>query len=260
MVLQTNGVRRVPHDVSLAAHRNVGSRERVASVIGGAALALYGLERRDLPGGFLAVLGAELIRRGATGHCFVYDALNVTTASDATHHGFHRDLAVGRAATLRASRAVKIERTVMVNRPAADLYAFWRNPTNVRRIVDFVESVETLGERRARWRARGPAGVTIEWDSEVINDIPNELIAWKSIGDADIPNAGSIHFRRAPHARGTEVRLIVEYEPPAGHLGAWIAKLMKENPDEQVQSALRRLRQVAESGDVLTTERQASGN
>jgi uncharacterized membrane protein len=259
MVLQTNGIRRVPHDVSVAAHRNVGSGERLASVVSGAAVALYGLDRRDLQGGLLAVLGAELIRRGATGHCFVYEALNVTTASDATHHGFHRDLRIGRAATVRASRAVKIEHTVTVKRSAEDLYSFWRDPANVPRIVDFIESVETLGDKTARWRARGPGGVAIEWDSQIINDIPNELLAWKSVGDADIPNAGSIHFHPAPDGRGSEVRLIVEYEPPAGHIGAWLAKLMKENPDEQVQRALRRLRQLAETGDVLTTEGQTSG-
>jgi uncharacterized membrane protein len=259
MVLQTNGVRRVSRDASVAAHKNVGDSERAISVATGAALAVYGLDRHDVRGGVLAVVGAELIRRGATGHCLVYEALNVSTARDATHHGFHRDLPASPAATVRASRAVKIEHSVTVMRPAGELYDFWRDAANVPRVVEFIEAVEPMSETAARWRARGPGGIAIDWDAQIINDIPNELIAWKSVGDADIPNAGSIHFRPAPDAKGTEVRLVLEYEPPAGHLGAWVATLVKKNPDEQLRTALHRFKQLAETGEVLTNEGQTSG-
>jgi uncharacterized membrane protein len=220
---------------------------------------VYGLDRRGFGGGMLTVLGAELIRRGATGHCLVYDALNVSTASDATAHGPHRDLPASPAATVRASRAVKIEHSITVKRPAAELYSFWRDPANLPRLIEFVEAVEMTSDTTAHWRVRGPAGRPIEWDAEIINEIPNELLAWKSVGDADVPNAGSIHFRPAPNARGTEVRLVVEYEPPAGHLGAWLAKLVKENPDEQLRTALRRFKQLAETGEIATTQGQTSG-
>lgn len=259
MVLQTNGIRRVSRDTSVAAHKNVSDAERVISVAAGAALAVYGLDRHDVRGGLLAIVGAELVRRGASGHCLVYDALNVSTASDATHHGLHRDLPASAAATVRASRAVRIEHRLTVMRPAAELYAFWREPANVPRVIEFIESVETVSDTAARWRARGPGGITIEWEAQIINDIPNELLAWKSVGDADIPNAGSIRFRAAPDAEGTEVRLVLEYEPPAGHLGAWIAKVVKEDPDEQLRTALRRFKQLAETGEVLLNEGQTSG-
>jgi uncharacterized membrane protein len=237
----------------------VGDTERVVSVAAGAALALYGLDRRDVQGGLLAVIGAELIRRGVAGHCLVYDALNVSTASDATHRGFHRDLPASPAATVRASRAVKIEHTVTVMRPAPELYAFWRDPANLPRVVEFIESADTVSDTTSRWRVRGPGGIRIEWDAQIINDIPNELLAWKSVGDADIPNAGSIHFRTAPNAKGTEVRLVLDYEPPAGHIGAWIAKLVKENPEGQLRDALRRFKQLAETGEVLLNVGQTSG-
>jgi uncharacterized membrane protein len=183
----------------------------------------------------------------------------VSTASDATASGLHRDLPASRAATVRASRAVKIEHTITVMRPAAELYAFWRDPANVPRAVEFVESVEVANGRRARWRARGPGGISIEWDAQIINDIHNELIAWTSVGDADIPNAGSIHFRPAPTGLGTEVRLIVEYQPPGGHFGALAAKLVKKNPNEQLRAALRRFKQLVETGEILLVEGQASG-
>jgi uncharacterized membrane protein len=254
MVLRTNGVRRVPSDASVAAHKNVGDTERWMSVAGGAVLVVYGLDRSDFPGGLLAVLGAELIRRGLTGHSLLYDALNVSTASDATARGPHRDLRASPAATVRASRAVKVEHSVTVMRPAAELYAFWRDPANVPRVTDLVESVEVVSGTTARWLARGPGGIPVAWTAEIINDIPNELVAWKSIGDADIPNAGSIHFRATADGRGTAVRLVLEYEPPAGHLGAWAAKLVKENPSEQVRAALGRFKELAETGEVLTTE------
>jgi uncharacterized membrane protein len=253
MVLETKGVRRLKRDTSIAAHRNVGEGERLLSVLGGAALTMYGLDRRGLSGGVLAVLGAELIRRGVTGHCLVYDALNLSTAPNATASGPHRDLAASRAATVRASRAVKVERAVTVNRQAPELYAIWRDPANLPRLIEFVKSVEMLSDTEARWRVRGPAGTTIEWDAEIINEIPNELLAWKSIGDADIANAGSLHFRATPDGRGTEVRLVVEYEPPAGHLGAWLANVVQENPDAQVREALRRFKQLAETGEAATT-------
>lgn len=254
MVLRTNGVRRVPCDASVAAHKNVGDTERWMSVAGGAALAVYGLDRSDFPGGLLAILGAELIRRGLTGHSLLYDALNVSTASDATARGPHRDVPASPAATVRASRAVKVEHSVTVMRPAAELYAFWRDPANVPRVTDLVESVEVVSGTTARWRARGPGGIPVAWTAEIINDIPNELVAWKSIGDADIPNAGSIHFHATPDGRGTAVRLVLEYEPPAGHLGAWAAKLVTEDPSKQVRAALGRFKELAETGDVLTNE------
>jgi uncharacterized membrane protein len=259
MVLETTTLRRVRNDMSVAAHKNVGDGERLISIAGGAALAMYGLQRRDLQGGLLAIVGAELIRRGATGHCLVYDALSLSTASDATAHGLHRDLPASPAATVRASRAVKIEHSVTVNRPAAELYAIWRDPANLPRIIEFVEHVEMLDDRTARWRVRGPAGIAIEWNAEIFNEIPNELVAWKSVGDADVPNAGSLHFRPPRGERGTEVRLVLEYEPPAGHVGAWLAKLVEANPDAQVQKALRRFKQLAEAGETVATDGQSSG-
>jgi uncharacterized membrane protein len=258
MVLDTTGVRRVHGDTSVAAHKNVSEAERWLSLLGGTALALYGLERRDLQGGLLAVLGAELVRRGATGHCLLYDALNVSTASDATAHGPHRDLPASPAATVRASRAVKVEHSVTVHRSPEELYTFWRDPLNLPRLFEFVESVEMLSHTRAHWRVRGPAGSTIAWDAEIINEIPNELLAWKSVGDADIPNAGSLHFRTAPEGDATDFRLVLEYQPPAGHLGAWIAKVVAENPDVQVRHALRRFKEIVESGDVAMAEGRTS--
>lgn len=250
MVLETTGPRRVEGDRSVAANRNVGDLERWVSVLGGSALAVWGLERRGAPGTALALLGAALIHRGATGHCYVYDAMGVST--DQGSRGFipHADQPAGLAATVRASKSVKVERSIAVSRSPAELYALWRDPANVARFMDQVESVEPIDDRHARWTMRGPAGRMISWVAEVIVDVPNERIAWKSAEGSQVPNAGSVHFDALPGARGTEVRLVMDYEPPAGLIGNGLAKLLGADPDVMVRESLRRFKALAEAGEV----------
>lgn len=259
MVLATSGPRRVQHDASIAANRNVGEVERWLSVLGGSALAVVGANRRGGAGTALALMGAELIRRGATGHCLVYDALGVTTRSDGVARGPHRLGEGSPAATVEARKAVKVERSVTVNRPAAELYAFWRDPRNIPRFMELVDAVEPIDETHARWIAGGPAGKTLTWVAEIINDIPNELIAWKSVDDADVANAGSVHFRPAAGGRGTEVKLVVDYEPPGGRPGRMLAKLLGREPEAVLREDLRRFKRLMETGAEPTTDGQPHG-
>jgi uncharacterized membrane protein len=104
----------------------------------------------------------------------------------------------------------------------------------------------------SHWKVKGPAGKSVEWDATIINDIANELIAWKSTG-AEIANAGSVRFRNAPGGHGTEVTVNLEYDPPAGKAGMLVARLFGEEPTQQVQDDLRRFKQVMEAGEVPTT-------
>lgn len=251
MVLETTGPRRVDGDRSVAANRNVGDLERWASVLGGSALAAWGIERRDAPGAAIALLGAALIHRGATGHCYVYDAMGVTT--DAGAGGFlpRAEPEAGPSATVRASKSVKVERSIAVSRQPAELYALWRDPANVARFMDHVESVEPIDDRHARWTMRGPAGRLITWVAEVIVDVPDARIAWKSEEGSEVPNAGSVHFDALPGGRATEVRLVMDYEPPAGRIGNNIAKLLGADPDQMVRESLRRFKALAEAGEIL---------
>ena len=234
---------------------NVAGGERVASVVGGAALALYGARRKDLPGALLALLGGALVRRGATGYCDVYDALGVSTADGNGAVSLQRQH--GEKAVLDATRAIKIERTVTIGRPVDELYRFWRSFENLPRVMDHLESVTVLDDRRSHWVAKAPAGTTVEWDAEIHNEVPNELIAWRSVHEASVPNAGSVHFRPAPAGRGTEVKVVLEYEPRAGKLGALVAKLFGEEPDVQVREDLRRFKMMMETGEAATTEGQS---
>jgi uncharacterized membrane protein len=120
--------------------------------------------------------------------------------------------------------------------------------------MEHLESVQVLDDRRSRWTAKGPAGRNVEWEAEIHNEIPGERIAWRSLPNADVDNAGSVHFRDLGNGR-TEVRVVLSYAPPAGRLGAAIAKLFGEEPSQQVAEDLRRFKQVMEAGEVASTAR-----
>jgi len=237
--------------------RNVGSAERVASVLGGSALTTYGLRRKDLVGTALALLGGYLLERGISGRCAAYDALGVSTAEGGMTLSLKKQH--GPAAVLDASKARKIERSVTIDQPRAEIYRFWRNFENLPRIMSHLESVTVVSPERSHWKAQAPMGKAVEWDAVIINEIENELIAWKSVDEATVPNAGSVHFRDAPAGRGTEVKVVLEYQPPAGALGARVAKFLGEDPDTQVREDLRRFKQMIEAGETPTIEGQPSG-
>jgi len=257
MVLATAGASRVKDAHTADDRENVGNLERLMSIITGGALAVYGLRRRGAPGIGVALIGAELVRRGASGHCLVYEALGVNTADG--HAVIPRgDGVVSRAATVNARRAIKIERSVTILLPQEQLYGFWRDFTNLPRFMKHLESVTCTDDMHSHWVAKLPGGKTVEWDSEIVNDIPNELIAWKTVGNPDVAHAGSVHFREAPQNRGTELRIVFDYEPPGAHIFAQIAKLFGHAPDALVREDLRRFKMLVESGEIATTEGQPS--
>jgi uncharacterized membrane protein len=148
------------------------------------------------------------------------------------------------------ARGVSIERVTTINRPIEEVYAFWRRLENLPRFMRHLESVRTTSARHSRWRARGPAGMTVEWDAEILQERENEWIAWRSFEDSDIQNSGSVRFSPAPGARGTEVRVQLQYAPPAGALGRTIAKLFGEEPDQQIHEDLHRVKQLLETGEI----------
>ena len=233
---------------------NVGELERAVSIASAGALAYYGYRRRGLTGLALATVGGVLLQRGLTGRCPVYGALGVHTAD----RGVRLEKQHGDAAVLDASEARRIEHSVTIDRPRAEIYRFWRNFENLPRIMGHLESVTVTSAERSHWKAKAPAGLSVEWDAVIINEIENELIAWKSVDDAEIANAGSVHFKDDAIGRGTVVRVVLEYEPPAGELGAAVATLLGEEPDVQVREDLHRFEQMLEAGELATTDGQPS--
>lgn len=149
---------------------------------------------------------------------------------------------------------VQVRRAITIGKPVEEIYRFWRDFTNLPRFMEHLESVQVRGDRRSHWKVRAPVGTTVEWDAEITEDRPNELIAWRSVEDADVPNAGSVRFAPAPGGRGTEILVELRYEPPGGKLGAFVAKLFGEEPGQQVHGDLRRLKQVMETGEVMRSD------
>lgn len=222
--------------------RNVGQVERFASVLAGAALAAFGARRRDAEGTLLALAGGALVHRGVTGRCPVYRALGMSSIEG---HPAWLEQQHGAAAVLDASHAVKVERSIMIDRPASDLYEFWRDVENLPLVLRFLESVQRVSDTRSRWRAKAPKGVQAEWEAEVINDIPNRLIAWKSTEGAPVPNAGSVHFT-STEGRGTSVRVVLEIDPDAD--GGAVGRSLLLDAPEHVRDDLRAFKRMMEAG------------
>ncbi|HZN98534.1 MAG TPA: SRPBCC family protein [Gemmatimonadales bacterium] len=154
----------------------------------------------------------------------------------------------------RIGGPIQVKEAITINRPRSEVYRFWHNFENLPRFMAHLESVQILDERRSRWKGKAPAGSTVEWEAEIIEDRPNELIAWRSLPDSTVPNMGSVQFRDAPGGRGTEVLVELRYQPPGGKIGALIAKLFGEEPKQQVKGDLRRFKQVMELGEIVHSD------
>jgi uncharacterized membrane protein len=148
-----------------------------------------------------------------------------------------------------------IGRTVTINRPRAELYAFWRDFTNLPSFMDNVERIELLDERRSHWTVKAPGGSHVEWAAVVTEEREGEYIAWTSEEGADVPNSGSIAFKDAQGGRGTIVTATILYDPPAGIIGKVIAKMFQREPAIQARRDLRRFKQLMETGEVATGAR-----
>lgn len=233
-----------------SAHVNIGKKDRMASMIGGGALALFGLSKRSVGGTLAALLGGTLIYRGMTGHCDVCAALG-KTQNEETFGGAH-----SQSREIPGHGGVLVHKVVTINKPADELYAFWRKLENLPRFMNHLESVEETDATHSHWVAKAPAGTSVSWDAEIIRDNPSELIAWRSTPDSTIPNSGSVRF--VSKGSETEVKVNLEYQPPGGTIGALFAKLFGEEPQQQVNEDLLRFKQLMETGEITTNGREDS--
>jgi uncharacterized membrane protein len=232
----------------LSQHRNVNETERIASVIGGGTLVAWGLARRKWDGLAMAGIGGALLYRGATGHCDIYQALGISTAKRR-----------GRNVSVPYEQGVRVDKTVTINKSPEEVYRFWRNLENLPKFMNNLESVREIDNKHSVWVAKGPAGSTVEWKAEIINEKENELIGWRSLSGSEIANAGSVQFKPAADGRGTVVKIELQYEPPGGAIGATLAKLVGQHPDRQIDEDLRRMKQLLEAGEIATIKGQTSG-
>lgn len=157
------------------------------------------------------------------------------------------------------ARDVHFETSFAIDRSPAELYSFWRDFKNLPLFMKNLESVSDIGSGRTHWVAKDAHGALIEWDAEIYNEKENELIAWRSLEDSEIVNAGSVRFQAAPEGHGTYVRITLNYNPPAGKLGSTIAQLLGTDPGQLIKEDLRRLKQIMEAGEIATIDGQTSG-
>ncbi|HEX7226671.1 MAG TPA: SRPBCC family protein [Candidatus Binatia bacterium] len=155
--------------------------------------------------------------------------------------------------------SIQVKKSITINRSPEDLYQFWHEFQTLPRFMSDLESVENTGEKRSHWVVKGPAGKRIHWDAEITEDRPNELIAWRSLEGSQVQNSGSVRFEPAQRKPGTVVRVEIEYRPPAGLLGATVAKFLGAEPKQQLHENLHRFRQLMETGEIITTEGQPAG-
>ena len=219
---------------------NVSSTERWVMGLGGGSLAVYGLSQRSPFGLVLTAVGAGLVHQAVTGHCDVYHALGIDTASE---HNRAEPVA----------RDVHLETSVQIEKEPAEVYRFWRQFENLPRFMRHLQSVEVLDNRRSHWIAKGPAGETEEWDAEIYNEKENELIAWRSLENADVVNAGTVRFEPAPNGNGTLVKITINYNIPGGKIADSLARFFGQSPEQMIDEDLQRLKQLLESG-AMTTE------
>lgn len=157
-------------------------------------------------------------------------------------------------ATAKDGDGELIARTTTINRPREELYAFWRDFGNLARVLENVEEVRVIDERRSHWRVSAPAGESVEWDAIITNDEPGRSIAWRSAENADIDNSGQIEFRDSSAGRGTEVTATIRYDSPGGAAGRLVAKLFQKEPKIQARRELRRFKQLMETGEIATAQ------
>jgi uncharacterized membrane protein len=218
--------------------RNIRDGERVASVAIGMVFVVAGLRRRSVVGGAAAAAGSALVLRGVTGRSPVYERMGRPPMS--------------------YRRPVRVVETMQVGVPPAEAYRAWRDLERLPRFMRHVRSVVTT-DGTSHWKAEFSGLPPIEWDAQIIQDVPGEVLSWRSSDDrAPIENAGSVTFFDLG-SRGTGLRVEIGYYPPAGALGKTIARLFSPVTERQVREDVRRFKSLLEAGEIPTTEGQPTG-
>jgi uncharacterized membrane protein len=202
----------------------------------GALLLLVGASRRSALGAWLAMSAAPLLYRGITGRW---------PAIPDGHFQFQNT-----RTALAGERGVHVRESVRLEVPVADVYRFWRRLDNLPQFMTHLDRVSETTDSTSHWVAAGPAGLAVEWDAEIINEVENQVLAWRSLPGSDIVTAGSVNFDAVRGGRGTQVSVHLQYAPPAGKAGALVASLFGREPSQTVREDLRHFKQLLEAGEI----------
>ena len=236
------------HEERADASQNIGDVQRLGSAIAGVGLVIEGVRRRSLIGGAMSVGGVALLYRAATGYCPALDAMGIDMRAqqDTSRLGRRK---------VHSNQATKIRRSIEINRPPSELYRFWRALDNLQRIMSHLESVQVITDRLSHWVIKTLPGLpTIEWDAEIINDVENERIGWRSLNDSDVDQAGSVEFEPIGDGRMTRLTVTLQYAPIAGRLGAAVSKFLGQDPDFKIADDLQRFKESMEAGNAVSSK------
>lgn len=234
--LYRGGVREQPRS-----RKNVGRTDRmVSAALGVMALRRIGRRPGVVPKLLTATSAFILFKKAATGRSRFYEAAGLSSAP------------------LAEGAGINVDAAITIDRPREEVYTFWRDLSNLPFVMSHIEAVTHNADGTTHWWARTPIGRTAEWDARIIDDTKNERIAWESIEGAEIESAGSVQFRDVGD-RGTEVRVMMRYVPPAGVLGFAVGKAVNARTQLEVVENLRELKRMMETGVIITTEGQPTG-
>jgi uncharacterized membrane protein len=212
----------------------------------GAMLLLLGASRRSRVGAWLAMASAPLLYRGIRGRW--PDVLHGYTEPDSTK------------SALSGNRGVHVRESIRLEVPLADVYRFWRRLENLPRFMTHLDRVSEASDGTSHWVASGPAGLAVEWDAEIINEVENKVLAWRSLPGSDVVTAGAVNFDAARGGRSTQVSVHLQYAPPAGKAGALLASLFGREPSQTVREDLRHFKQLIEAGEIPRASATAQGH
>jgi len=224
------------HHTSALEHAS--ALERWTTLATASAVLAYGLSRRTMPGLWLAAVATPLVYRGLIGEW--------PRLANGRSRGDTRTALAGR-------RGIHVRESIRLEKPLAEVYHFWRRLENLPSFMSYLESVTELGDGRSHWVARGPAGLKVEWDAVIINEVENRVIAWQSVPGSTVVTAGSVNFRPVRGGRSTEVAVHLQYAPPLGRAGALVATIAGREPSQTIREDLRRVKQLLEAGEIART-------
>ena len=224
---------------------NASDVEHLGALITGGLLVLSGMRRGGAIGTLFKLGGLALIYRGQQGYRALYDAIGIALPDEPT--------GVGR-------QNVRVEASIVVNRPREELYRIWRNLQNMPVFMDHLLSVNEIDDTRSLWVAKAPAGMVVKWDAKIINDVENELIAWTTMEGSGVDHAGTVRFSDAPNGT-TKIDVVFRYDPPADMLGVFVAKLFRNDPQQQIEKDLAKFKAIMEIGgnDSVSTKKPSKG-
>ena len=212
---------------------NVSNFERGLSIAIGAWMLYRGLKKlgkSPISNLIKAGTGAGFLYRGVTGYCPVYGQFDID----------------GKKTT-----SINIRSSFIVNKPKHEVYEFWRKLENLPLFMRHLTKVDEIDNRRSTWEAKINL-VTVKWEAEIVKEEKDSLLSWQSLPGSTIENAGKVEFRDALGNRGTELRIMITYRPPAGTLGSSVAKIFNPYFEKIVKEDVTNFKQFIELKDSPT--------